>query len=473
MKWTQQFLMAALPFCFVLRCQAEQPVGPTVIKLVLHPAATSQPALQYQLLPPMSDMRQGDAAYNYAWSDAWFPSHRPDGKKIADLFEQVSDSDRESFSIVDASALMEQVNNDRIHDAARCEDARWDINFRNKGTGALLPFLGFVRESAQSVSIEGRLALAKGDFPRANYCLQTQFAMVRQLNNDPFLVQGFTAAKIGALTVEKNVTDWIVTDESPNLFWALTNLPSQMIDLAAIEHMERSIFTFTDKPHLSQALDGTLADEDWPRVVKGLAGLRPVRENESQATQNAELDDLATLLVAQDLPAARKYLVSQGLTDAQAAAVPENKAVGSFWVWQYKVASDEQWKGWNLSYPQAAHQILLHQKRMDETKAASHNPLNRGLFDLMNARFACANLDRQIALMRVVEALRDYTARHDGKPPASLDRIADLPIPLDPITGNAFTYHCDNETVFIDAPAPVGIPPEKGLRYELTFALLP
>ena len=50
-----------------------------------------------------------------------------------------------------------------------------------------------------------------------------------------------------------------------------------------------------------------------------------------------------------------------------------------------------------------------------------------------------AELERQVALLRYVEALRLYAAAHDGKLPAKPADIS-LPLPLDPVTGKPFDY---------------------------------
>ena len=53
---------------------------------------------------------------------------------------------------------------------------------------------------------------------------------------------------------------------------------------------------------------------------------------------------------------------------------------------------------------------------------------------------ARGQLERQIALLRHVEALRLYAAGHDGKLPAKLSDIP-VPLPVDPFTGKPFALH--------------------------------
>ena len=44
-----------------------------------------------------------------------------------------------------------------------------------------------------------------------------------------------------------------------------------------------------------------------------------------------------------------------------------------------------------------------------------------------------------------------YAAAHDGKLPATLDDIEEVPIPLNPMTGKPFPYHLEGKTAVLDA----------------------
>ena len=71
-------------------------------------------------------------------------------------------------------------------------------------------------------------------------------------------------------------------------------------------------------------------------------------------------------------------------------------------------------------------------------------------------------------MLRIVEAVRDYAARHDGNPPASLEEIKDLPVPTDPVRNQPFRYEVNGKTVTIEAPS-YDEYPIHGQRYEMTI----
>jgi hypothetical protein len=62
------------------------------------------------------------------------------------------------------------------------------------------------------------------------------------------------------------------------------------------------------------------------------------------------------------------------------------------------------------------------------------------------------SLKRKIQSLRIIEAVRHHLAAHDGKLPTTLDEIKDVPIPLDPMTDQAFEWKVEGETAVLKAP---------------------
>jgi hypothetical protein len=76
-------------------------------------------------------------------------------------------------------------------------------------------------------------------------------------------------------------------------------------------------------------------------------------------------------------------------------------------------------------------------------------------FDVLDptAMFISAwSVPRKIQSLRVIEAVRHHLATHDGKFPETLDEIQDLPIPLDPLTGQPFEWKVDGDSAVLKAP---------------------
>ena len=88
---------------------------------------------------------------------------------------------------------------------------------------------------------------------------------------------------------------------------------------------------------------------------------------------------------------------------------------------------------------------------------------------LGRAYFVSARLDRHVAMLRCVEAVRMYAAENDGRLPGSLGDIEVVPIPLDPVTGEEFIYELNGEVAVFEAPVSPAERAEDRLRYELVI----
>jgi hypothetical protein len=90
---------------------------------------------------------------------------------------------------------------------------------------------------------------------------------------------------------------------------------------------------------------------------------------------------------------------------------------------------------------------------------------------IRNVVEATARLDRHVAALRCVEAIRLHAAAHGGKLPAKLSDITEVPVPVDPATGKSFVYQVKGDRVDLrDPPRADGRPAlALPLHYELTF----
>jgi len=78
-------------------------------------------------------------------------------------------------------------------------------------------------------------------------------------------------------------------------------------------------------------------------------------------------------------------------------------------------------------------------------------------------------LDRHVAALRCIEALRLYAAAHDGKFPKELSSITEVPVPNDPVMQKQFVYRCTGPNAVLEAPAPKGATERDAIRYELNL----
>src|SRR5439155_24713515 len=81
---------------------------------------------------------------------------------------------------------------------------------------------------------------------------------------------------------------------------------------------------------------------------------------------------------------------------------------------------------------------------------------------------AQARLERTLAALRVVEALRLYAADHKGQLPDKLADVTAVPLPNDPVTGKAFEYKRDGDGAVLTARSADELLEPRGLRLSIT-----
>ena len=72
-----------------------------------------------------------------------------------------------------------------------------------------------------------------------------------------------------------------------------------------------------------------------------------------------------------------------------------------------------------------------------------------------------------MAILQSVEAIRSYAASHQRQLPQTLAEIAEVSVPQDPLSGQAFRYSRTGATAVLESPARPGGEKREELRYEI------
>jgi len=81
-------------------------------------------------------------------------------------------------------------------------------------------------------------------------------------------------------------------------------------------------------------------------------------------------------------------------------------------------------------------------------------------------RLQMDRLDRHVAALQCIEAMRLYAAKN-GEFPDDLSNITDVAIPDDPAIEKPFMYHRTGSKAILEAPAPEGATAKDAMRYKL------
>jgi hypothetical protein len=180
-------------------------------------------------------------------------------------------------------------------------------------------------------------------------------------------------------------------------------------------------------------------------------------------------------------PVAKEALVAAGWPRVRVERMPHVQVALLHSMQQYDRFYDESLKWQTYPYAEAKKGMdqadrLLREARAKALSPASDVPalpLATLFLPAVHKVFgAQARIDRRIAALRCVEAVRLYAASHDGKLPATLGAIKEVPVPADPYLGKPFVYRLGEGSATLEGPPPAGekANPGNALTYELVLS---
>jgi hypothetical protein len=465
----------------LLALAAEQPPAsspqPPTIRLDVQPVGPPVPALRYRLFPEVRDQNPGNAVQLYLRSlnADWFGSLQRDQKQYNRLAELAAKPLREftAADVKEASFVRQWKALLEVDRAARRPYCDWELTERVRadGIGMLLPELQSMRSLADFIRLRARLELHDGKFDDAARSLQTGFAMARHVAEGPTLIHGLVGVAIatGMLQV---VEDWINLPNAPNLYWALSNLPDPLIDLRKGYEGERLYLDAFLPGYREMLADPTLPQpsaQQLATTLRRMLALSMFDERGPRSDLNRGLETLA--LALRDYPEAKRLLPDLGFSADQVKAMPVLHAVFLYQTYKYDAAYDEarKWLGVARERPVPAVRTSRGPGRVGPPPFQLD--LTEWLIPAVEPTQAAARrVQRKVAALRCVEAVRLFAAAHGGRLPPLLSDVAEVPVPKDPGTGTAFSYSLDRGRATLTGPPPAGETASRSnsLRYEIT-----
>ena len=357
--------------------------------------------------------------------------------------------------------------------AARRRECHWELPVEGGNIFSIpLPDVGVLRHLAMLVALEARLNIVEAHYDEALTNLQTGFALVQHLSQDGPLIYpvlGFAIAEM----MNQQLQLWVQMPDSPNLYWALAELPQPLVPIARACSSSGWQFGVTClEPRVSS---GRSSAKKRHRELVTQIG--PALEH--IAADRAALDEAFPLAppspdtirtMIERLKASSSGLPS-GLArlDVDYADLTPMQLMALDRLQQIRNAGDEQWSlGDALPYWQAE---LVAQRDSSKHKAGDDRSPGRlfsGLFPaILQVRRGQARVQRRLAALTCVEAIRMYSASHDGRLPAQLSDIVEVPVPSDPVTGKPFSYSVSGDHAELQSGS---IPGRGPLKFELRLA---
>jgi hypothetical protein len=418
----------------------------TLISLSVTAQSESVPILKHTLLPRLSDQKTGNAALFYYGAVGLMPDIDDD---LSDKFKQWREQpvDELPRKEVDAFLATFAKSFSQIRLASMRDHCDWETPVE-EGYGLELPSLSAFRQLSRTMALKIRLDLSDKDADTALEEVQHLLAMGRSLAAGPTLIQDLVGAAI-AHTAVRELIDWPQDTRAPNLYWALSALPTPFIDIRPSLEMEMDLM-FREFPDLRDIEGETLSVEQANALAaRILTKIGMFSENKTLQAMAP-----ATWVILQYTDA-QAFLRDRQWPRERIKALPVAQAVLIYQIQQYIEIRDRMICWLFLPYADA----YLHQKEVDQERSRLYgrgwkfNVFTNFMPALYRVGFIQTRLDRDIAMLRIVEALRMEAAHNRGRLPQTLSDVTRVPLPHDPLTGKPFIYRAsDRGHARLEAP---------------------
>jgi hypothetical protein len=305
--------------------------------------------------------------------------------------------------------------------------------------------------------------------------MRMNYRLGRDAAKPPLLVCGLVGIAIESMA-NGTILELIASPNSPNLYWSLTELPEPLVDLrpAARFEIELGLRVF---PFIHNAESTDRSPQEWNRVyTAAVRDLAITGEGGMAAHSDLGAGLLATGAALLGYSHAKARLIAAGLDSDSLDRMAVGQVMAIYTERTYETFADDFEKAWYVPFWEMRERGAAINKRLGGANPLSGSP-DREVLPIASlllpamqaARAAQVRLEREIAALRVIEALRMFAAGHDGRLPDRLDEIVEVPVPLNPATGKPFVYRLEGTTAILELPSSDGSP-GYSRRFEIEIA---
>lgn len=440
-------IATAVTMCVSLGAKVRGAEG-AVVTLTLSPAPESQPALKYRFVGRPTTSASGNAAPVYLRLMHELGGANFDKAVVAasDMLSLTDEDFREKEAIKLLEPWQPRLALLRLGSLRkRCE---WDYTLmeqREDVIAILLPDAQAMRNWGRLLALNARLQITQGKFEEAADTIATGFRFAQHVSQGPFLINGLVGVANARLMFEQ-LERWVTTEGTPNIYWAVTSMPRPLIDLRDSLETEYRIVELLF-PEIDD-FERLSAEGEWDylyrRIVKRINALTA---NQSLFGLEGKKIRPLTNPKKEIGPLARVYLSEMAQwSEDEVKAMSDEQAIVLYVVHGFRDVRDTAFKNTYLPYDQGY-------RRFGETEARvqAMSEEHRGieclcqlLASIGQAQLAEARLERHLAAIRTIEAVRMHLAETKGLP-ESLADVKSVEVPVDPLTGRPFLYRRQGE----------------------------
>lgn len=439
-----------------------------VIQLTVSPAAVPIPSLKYQLLPELKEMQAGNPVLGYlkCFSEQhnFFHSKEAHEQRSKWLKMPLKELPVEQMKNYGGTALR------RADDAARLTNADWQVlsELKRDGIATLVPEIQEIRTLAVALAVRLRGEVAAKRYDDAIVTLKTMFALSRHCQEHPTLIAHLVGVALAMITSER-LEEMMEQPDCPSLFWALATLPDPLIDLNNKTLQGERMIALKEFSLIDTS--AVMTNDEINKAVEKLKTtyyLLPSSDSDrieyqevlNEFKEKSKNNDLVTKL--------RQKLQAYGLGKKVVNNMPPMQVILANERMTFEVGFDERLRLMPLPYWRSEKYYRKLAKDSETNTSPASKFLNSWIGDKI--RIAHTRLRHRLAMLQHIEAVRMYAAEHDGKLPKTLDDIG-VPLPVNPVTGEAFGYSVKGDTAMLNGGPLTGIPDQDAWKYQYEITL--
>ncbi len=479
--------------------QMPKDINGQFIRITVAPATLPDPLLQYRLNIMPTEQESGNAAPLYKEALAAFNEvyhRRMENLYQSEEFKKLSpEADREAIrklrfrtfplyphwppdmyteitaeeesqlykSLDRVYKLMEKASRKRYYD--------WSETYEFKGLATLLPDIQDARTLARYLQGKADWEIRNGKYDDAVKSIRICLMLGMHIENSiphPCLVTGLVGNAIIGVA-QTQILNLSVQPDAPNLYPALTQIMLSSDDylLNAMYGERLWLFQRPVPADIFETINLATADECKTvlddLVTTFLVGcdaamsstISPENVYFETPSGRSVLTTAACLLA---YPQAKERLLKQGMTKESIDSLSPYQVVVPYLLGEIRRAQDKMVV--ITSFPNGASYTAIPYD--EQTEACEYSEPVKTLLAIFlpatqAAKSAFARQQQTLDRQKIVEAVRYCAAVRDGRLPASLDDIKELPVSkTDPMTGKPYGYRAEGNKVILDyqTPAP-------------------
>jgi hypothetical protein len=440
-RWVVLILWMALPWSGSSVLAQE----PETVKLSLHPQRAEE-GNGIRLLPASDELRDGNAAVvmlRILWEQNHFI------REIQPRIHELRALPYDDPQVLNEFPFDYFASQLRRAAYMRTADWHYPLDERPLAT-VLLPDLQGMRDYVgRGMSLWIGQRIARGELEQAREGLRTQLACARHLARTPILINQLVSISLMEESLQR-MEILLQQPRSENLYWALSMLPDEPVDFAASANWERQFLL--SLPAFRAGIP-EVGSERWKQAADELAKYLP-EMSEVEGT-NATLPALA----AESLELARQWLQGEPGFSPEELTQMSREELAMRWLMHQSAQLLGRAEAYASLPPVEAVPRLA--ALFNEVNEKRHGLGVAGTFfagNPLNWYLSFRRFDRRVKALMTVEAIRDWSAEHQGQLPSSLEELR-LPAPRDPLTGRPFSYQLANGQATLEMELMEGIGP--------------